>query len=250
MTPARAIALSIALLSPAAHCVADAPASSHYVQTLWLDGSHERALFVPEGTLQEAEIDKLPISEGAREILKRQVEKFKREQNDYCDSPSTTAEQGVLQETFTFEEILASNEIVLVGIVEDIVHGWSPWTNRISHVAYMRVDEIVMGSTVDDAPTVGDTVAVLFEGGRTLVAGTLICGKPIEGLYTPALEDKVLLSGDAWPSDPRFFNARARFPIVGGELVAQPYKNLRKDQLSRPLTTVREELRADVENSQ
>jgi hypothetical protein len=214
-------------------------------QILWLDASNEKAVFIPAVVLAQTALDELPLSRTDRDILESDISRFQNNERGYCDRPQDRLEQGTSPEAVTFESLLNEAPVVFEGTIHEIVDGWSPWTNDISQVAYIRVDEVIKGSEIPDGPSQGQSIGVLFKGGRVVIADIVLCADPIRELYSPRIQERVLISGTPWSGDARFFNAAARFPIVGDGVVAQPYSTLRADQAHISLSDIKGALKKD-----
>lgn len=214
-------------------------------RVLWGDAEHQVPMFIPQRLLETTPLDELPIDYVRRDFLESEVEKFQDERWGYrCNSSDDESEQGADEVTFTFEEQLRRFPEVVVGQIEYVVPGWSVHHMRVAEAAYVRVEEILRDEGARLAQSGGMVLGVLFIGGKTVVGNTTLCEERRKGLYQPVTGDRIVVAGELLAEEPPFLHASLRFPVVKGDVLAQPYSALRADQRSRPVDQLREGLRS------
>lgn len=206
-------------------------------------------LFVPESKLADTSLETAPVSDTERQYLRSVVEKFRDPRwGSRCQpNRSEPPVQGSAEDTRTFEDVLRDQEIVFVGTIVEIVPGWSCWTGQVARMAYVEVQEILRIAEHEPGVTPGRVLGILFKGGSTRIAGTQICEEVRPGFYQPVLGDQVVVGGKVLEADENFFYRRVLFPVLGGEILAQPYTDLAKDEIALDLRRLGRRLEATRE---
>lgn len=199
---------------------------------LWMDQDHETALFLPERTTFATPTADLPMKDYQRRILDRAIAGFKnRVEGPACFREEAPAGQGASGDARPLPELIAKEDVSLVGEVKALVGGYTPWYHRVVTAAYVEVEEVLHGADLSDAPRVGDLIAVLYRGGKTTVAGTPLCGEGFEGFDRPFEGQRVVLAGRPWSADRSYFQNGVGFPVRGGEVMPQPLATLSEGQM-------------------
>lgn len=214
-------------------------------QVLWQDEDHRDALFLPTAVTADADVAKLPLEPSERRFLEYEIRVFKNSKDSSCrrkDPPEPGSAGGK-----TIDQLISGADVSFLGTVVATVQGWTPWPSEVTTATYIRVDEIVHGDGVPHGPKVGDVVAIKYFGGKTVVAGTPLCADPIENFPVPAQGDRLLVAGQPWLPDTRFFYDFARFPVVADEVRPEPRADLVKGtepvRVDRLVKEVRTEIR-------
>lgn len=212
---------------------------------LWMDEEKGKTIFVSESTLNEESLSNHPSLEYFRTRLrmKREPEMYKHLYHGQiipeCEGRMTRSPQGAATLTKSLSEIILGKPAAFVGRVEQLVPGWDSWHEEVAMLAYLEVEEVIHSNSPTPAPVVGQRIGVLFSGGSIAIHGTIVCDKIDESFYSPRLDDRVIVTGAGWKSDARFFVKSEVFPMVGDEILPQPYPSLQEAARSDSLTNLR-----------
>ena len=210
---------------------------------IWADAAHSKPRFIPEEVLRTSKIANLPLTGSQKDELRSEVEEFATGKwKNLCKRPLwEETGQGVDPKSMTMVEATKAEPAAFIGRIVAVKPGWGPY-GGVAEAGYLQVEEVLVNRDEKVTPKVGDIVAILFPGGVVTISGTRICQDRAEGFYSPFVGDRVLVIGHLSRHDGVLFREVFRFPVVDGEVLAQPYRNLRSDQNAIELPSLRHEL--------
>lgn len=215
---------------------------------IWANSSRDSVVFIPAALLGSGVLEELPIPSRDRGAIRGVLAWSKPGGAVRCETIAERPVQGSAKETFGLVETVSQAEASFVGTVVDLETGWSPWVRRVAKLATVRVDEVLHERT-EAIPEPGGKVAILFQGGQVEVEGRTLCDLPVPGLYRPAVGDRIVAAGGAWP-DSRFFPAATVFPIQDGLVQPQPYSSLDVHEVPRVAEYLRDEIRSELREAE
>lgn len=115
---------------------------------LWLDESHQTALFLPESVTSSVGLDELPMKDYQRQILRESIQSFKASGRAICFQEERPAGQGQAPDARSLPELLADQDMALVGEIRALVDGYTPWFHRVVTAAYVEVKDVLHGTDV------------------------------------------------------------------------------------------------------
>lgn len=207
---------------------------------LWGGPAQDIPEFLPQSIVLGQELKDLPIDGIEKAALREEIRGQK--ERGSC-SEAEVAVQGSGSEVFTLAQLLARYGSVARGSIVAISPGWDVRHRQPAEAVYIVVDDVYFQRTADAAPAAGSIVGLVVSGGDVLIDGLQICKDRQPGTYEPTLGDDVLIAGNVSPDDSHFFRNSAIFPLVGGEVLAQPMRSLRADQHAIDVDELRRILR-------
>jgi|GEM_PF-6137391 len=223
-----------------------APAADSYAtKIIWADEAQEHPVFLPQGVLQGADVDQLPLDRHAKSFLRDEI-KLRKQFGGHCSEPRYSSEQGAAQNTFDLPGLLQTAKASFVGTITDMQSGWIVARRLVGELAYIEITEVLVGKDRAATPSKGKVVGVLFAGGTTIISDTTFCQKPTSGFFRPAVGDTVLVGGAMSSRDPSYFYVSFVLPVVNDQVLAQPLSELAEDVVSTPLGNLRNEIKQEM----
>lgn len=232
-------------------------------KVIWMDEGQSRILFISEPALNQVSLTKfseLVSLEQALQMRKQPEiysEMFTGKQIPDCQqTDSAPRPQGSAAHPEDFADLILSPGRVFTGTIETLVPGWDAWRNNTAVLALIRVEEVLQAQSEIDAVKPDARIGVLFKGGALTIEGVRLCHKIDKNFYHPEIGDRVLVTAlpcgpcegitPCVPCESTFLKKRHVFPLVGSEVLPQPYSTLRKG--ARPASLLDLRLKAVAES--
>jgi hypothetical protein len=222
-------------------------------QILWHPEHSGEAIFIPEVLFQEHDLSELPLTPQQRSDLESWIDKHRNPARYYapvyvargapfCSEPMFSPRQGLSEDARPLPDLVREASLAFVGQVAAVVPGKDYVLLGVGRLIYVEVKELLV--VADDAkasaPRVGESVAVLKEGGSLKVGGVTLCEKSRPGFDHPEVGDWLLVVGAPPPAGSPFMRDASTFPIENGEVLPQPYRRLQKDETPRSVRSLLE----------
>lgn len=215
---------------------------TYATKIIWANEAEEHPAFLPQGLLQGADIDQLPLNRHAKSSLRDKVERLKDFGSGYCSEPRLYPEQGQAETTFGFQEFLIEVPASFIGTIVHVESGWAVARRLVAEMVYMEVNEVLTQRRADLSPNHGDVVAVLFFGGSTVISDTVFCQKRTAGFFKPTVGDQVLVGGQLAREGSVYFYESFVFPVRDGQVVSQPIPKLAENEVGISMEQLRREI--------
>lgn len=143
---------------------------------IWADEEREQPIFIPQAVLQGAKIDSLPMDRDDRSFLQDEIN-LRKGFGPHCGEPRFSSKQGASPSAGGFQELIAEAPASFLGTIVSIESGWAVARGLVAELAYIEVGEVVAENREGSTPRTGSVVAVLFLGGKAIIADTTFCQK-------------------------------------------------------------------------
>ena len=204
-------------------------------EILWTEtwDGQPAARFIPEEVIQETPLESLPMGEGGRQELRRQLSGYDEQWSRYgtprhveppgCSHPPET--QVLPHEATTLERAIVDySTFSFTGKVVAVVTGWETTFREVAQVAYVSVDSILYDP--ERRLREGEVLGFFQFAGEMKVGDSRLCTRPNPNQLLVRTGERILLAGGPRPHEDRLIHADLLLPVKDGVIQPVPTATL------------------------